>query len=70
MKKDKKKSLWSTFFEERKWCTRAFPEHVNEMMRFENRLKEDVFWKRKERGEDDAKAEQMISLTSGSRNNN
>jgi len=42
----------------------------NELLRFENRLKEDVFWKRKERGEDDAKAEQMISLTSGSRNNN
>jgi len=45
-------------------------EHENEMLRFENRLKEDVFWKRKEREEDDAKAEQMISLTSGSRNNN
>jgi hypothetical protein len=42
----------------------------NELLRFENRLKEDVFWKRKEREEDDVKAEQMISLTSGSRNNN
>jgi hypothetical protein len=51
------------------------PEHEiselkNEMLRFEICLKEDVFWKRKEREEDDAKAKQMISLTSGSRNNN
>ena len=45
-------------------------EMRNELLRFENRLKEDVFWKRKEREEDDAKSEQMISLTSGSRNNN